>query len=134
MRLDIPAAGLGGFFDEMFGKPAATTAPATAPTVATAAIPAAKPTIAEQFVNLLPGIAQTVLSVKQQNQLNKINVARAQAGQAPLDIAQYQEASAPVIKVQGGVDSGTSGRLAWGIGGGLLLLGLILTNRSKGAK
>lgn len=131
MRLDQQA--MNGFFDEMFGTQAATpgqqsgtTAPAPVKT------PSVLETLTSTVNSVLPGLAQTVLAVKQQNQLNKINVARAQAGQAPLDIAQYQEASAPVIKVQGGVDSGTSSRLAWGIGGGLLLLGLILTNRSKG--
>lgn len=131
MRLEPQA--LNGFFEDMFGtqaatpgQPAATTAPAPVKT------PSVLETLTSTVNSVLPGLAQTVLAVKQQNQLNKINVARAQAGQAPLDIAQYQEASAPVIKVQGGVDSGTSSRLAWGIGGGLLLLGLILTNRSKG--
>lgn len=133
MRLEPTA--LNGFFDDLFGKPAAAPAPAP---VATSPAPVKTPSVLETLTstvqNVLPGLAQTVLAVKQQNQLNKINVARANAGLPPLDIAQYQEASAPVIKVQGGVDSGTSSRLAWGIGGGLLLLGLILTNRSKAAK
>ena len=60
-----------------------------------------------------------------------INDAKNQSGLEPLDIAKYQEASAPVIKVQGGVDSGTSGRLMWGVVGGLGLLGLLLANRQN---
>lgn len=131
MRLEPQA--LEGFFDDMFGTPAATPAAPAATSPAPVKTPSVLETLTSTVQNVLPGLAQTVLAVKQQNQLNKINVARANAGMPPLDIAQYQEASAPVIKVQGGVDSGTSSRLAWGIGGGLLLLGLILTNR-KGAK
>lgn len=131
MRLEPQA--LEGFFADMFGTPAATPAAPAATSPAPVKTPSVLETLTSTVQNVLPGLAQTVLAVKQQNQLNKINVARANAGMPPLDIAQYQEASAPVIKVQGGVDSGTSSRLAWGIGGGLLLLGLILTNR-KGAK
>lgn len=87
---------------------------------------------ASTFQTILPGLTSTLLAAKQTRDLQKLNLARAKAGLPPLDIAAYQEASAPVIKVQGGVDSGTSSRLAWGIGGGLLLLGLIMANNRKG--
>jgi hypothetical protein len=88
-------------------------------------------TLSNTLQTVLPGVATTVLAAKQTRDLQKINIARAQSGLEPLDIAKYQEASAPVIKVQGGVDSGTSGRLMWGVVGGLGLLGLLLANRQN---
>lgn len=101
---------------------------------------AAKPswlqTLSTTAQQVLPGLATTVLGIKQQQALNKINIARAQTGQAPLDIAQYQEASAPVIKVQGGVDSGTSSKMMYAglaLGGALALAALLKNKGSKNA-
>lgn len=38
----------------------------------------------------IPGLATTYLSIKQQGELNKINLARANAGQPPIDAQEYQ--------------------------------------------
>lgn len=68
--------------------------------------------------------APAVLAAKQQKDLQKLNVLRAAQGLPPLDTAAYAEASAPVVKVQGGMDASTR-KMMWGLGlGGLCIFGL----------
>jgi len=86
----------------------------------------------QQLTPSLVTVANTAIAIKSQDKLAKLNVQRAAAGQAPIDIATYNEANAPVIKIQGGVDSGTSNKLMYGgiaVGVGLVLL---LALRKKG--
>lgn len=84
----------------------------------------------QQSIPALTTLANTALSIKSQKALNKLNVARASAGQPPIDIATYNEANAPVIKIKGGVDSGTSNNLM--IGGGLVAVALLFIALKKG--
>lgn len=118
----VPIVGIGGAVRQP------TTALSNPPTAAV------KPsnwleTLSNTAQQVLPGIAATVLSIRQQKALNKLNVQRAAAGQPPIDIADYNEASAPVIKIKGGVDSGTSKNLL--IGGGLVAAALLFIAMKK---
>lgn len=81
--------------------------------------------LATNLTNVVKQAAPVVLAAKQQRDLQKLNVARAKAGQAPLDVAQYAEASAPVVRVQGGVDRDTRKTMLIGGGLALLVVGLI---------
>lgn len=75
------------------------------------------------LTDVIKQAAPAVLAAKQQKDLQKLNVLRAAQGLPPLDTAAYAEASAPVVKVQGGMDAGTR-KMMWGLGlGGLCLLG-----------
>lgn len=120
----------------LLARPTTTAAP-----VVTAPTPVAGKsflqTIGDGIKQLTPSlvtVANTAIAIKSQDKLAKLNVQRAAAGQAPIDIATYNEANAPVIKIQGGVDSGTSNKLMYGgiaVGVGLVLL-LAMRNRNKG--
>ena len=88
----------------------------------------------QQLTPSLITVANTAIAIKSQDKLAKLNVQRAAAGQAPIDIATYNEANAPVIKIQGGVDSGTSNKLMYGgiaVGVGLVLL-LAMRKKNQG--
>lgn len=138
MRLNLPDnQHLHGFDINAFltSLPAVTPKPVqTAVALSNPPTAAVKPsnwleTLSNTAQQVLPGIAATVLSIRQQKALNKLNVQRAAAGQPPIDIADYNEASAPVIKIKGGVDSGTSKNLL--IGGGLVAAALLFIAMKK---
>lgn len=84
--------------------------------------------VATGVTSVVKQAVPVLLAAKQQKDLQKLNVARASQGLPPLDIAAYAEASAPVVKLLGGVDSGTRKWILWGgifaalvIGGGVYL-------------
>ncbi|MDI1303022.1 MAG: hypothetical protein PSX71_14045 [bacterium] len=89
--------------------------------------------IASGITDIVKQAAPVVLAAKQQKDLQKLNVARASQGLPPLDTAAYAEASAPVVKVQGGADAGTR-KIIWGFGLGTLVLigtGIYFATRKK---
>lgn len=92
--------------------------------VPSSAATATQPAATMKLVDMLSQAANVFLSAKQQKDLQKLNLERARQGLPPLDTAAYAEASAPVMKVQGGVDAGTR-KIIWSVGLGTLgLLGL----------
>lgn len=112
---------------------APVAAPAPAPAVTPEQTPAPQgKSWGDLAKEILPGVAATITAARAQRQIEKINAKRLEAGQPPLtteEIAQYNEAIAPVVKVQGGVDSGTTNRLVWGgvaVVGGLLLIKAVM--------
>lgn len=81
----------------------------------------------QQAIPSIVTLANTAIAIKAQDKLAKLNVQRAASGQAPIDIATYNEANAPVVKIQGGVDSGTSKGLMYGglaVGAALLIMAM----------
>lgn len=81
----------------------------------------------QQAIPSIVTLANTAIAIKAQDKLAKLNVQRAASGQAPIDIATYNEANAPVVKIQGGVDSGTSKGLMYGglaIGAAVLIMAM----------
>lgn len=84
----------------------------------------------QQAIPSIVTLANTAIAIKAQDKLAKLNVQRAASGQAPIDIATYNEANAPVVKIQGGVDSGTSKNLMYGgIAVGLAVLFVAMRKR-----
>lgn len=75
--------------------------------------------VASGVTDIVKQAAPVVLAAQQQRALQKINVARASQGLPAMDVSKYAEASAPVVKVQGGMDSSTR-TLMWGLGLGTL--------------
>lgn len=72
----------------------------------------------QQILNALPGLGTTYLSIKQQGQLNKINLQRANLGQPAIEAQDYQAG------VQVGVSRSTQNTVlivAAGIIGAVLL-------------
>lgn len=107
-------------------KPAAPTVTAPTP-VATKTFMQTLTDGIQQAIPSLVNVANTAIAVKAQDKLAKLNVQRAAAGQPPIDIATYNEQNAPVIKIQGGVDSGTSKGLMYGgiaVGAALLMIAM----------
>lgn len=161
MRLDIPNQQLNGFdLDTLLNKtsgfltnltgkatqpvginpsapPILLQKPQAAPVI-TAPTPVATKTFmqtltdgVQQAIPSVITLANTAIAIKAQDKLAKLNVQRAAAGQPPISTTEYNEANAPVIKIQGGVDTGTSKNLMYGgiaVGGVLLFLAL----RKKG--
>lgn len=127
-------------------KPTAATiaAPVLATTAyqAPQAVPVAAPakesifdkltTIAQQAA---PVVLSSVAAARNQKRIDKIQEQRLAAGKEPLtaeEIDRYMDATAPVVKVKGGLDTNTNKYL---IVGGLGLVGLLLVMRNKqGAK
>ena len=124
---------------------AAVAAPVAAaiaitPTPATAALTVPNPTKQESALDKLlataqqvvPTIVSTVAAARNQKRIDKIQEQRLAAGKEPLtaeEIDRYMDATAPVVKVKGGVDNNTSKYL---VVGGLGLVGLlVMMNRNK---
>ena len=127
-------------------KPSAAPAPTAiaAPVVVAAPVVAApapapvfKPSIWEQLgttvQQALPVVLSSVAAAKNQKRIDKIQEQRLSAGKEPLtpdEIDRYMDATAPVVKVKGGVDNNTSKYLAIG---GVAVVGLLFVmNRNKG--
>lgn len=92
-----------------------------------------QPSIGMKLMDMLSQGANVLLSAKQQKDLNKLNLERAKQGLPPIDTAAYAEASAPVMKVQGGVDANTR-KMMWAMGLGVLAIGgfgVYMATRSK---
>lgn len=95
------------------------------------------PSIWEQFGTTiqqsLPVVLSSVAAAKNQKRIDKIQEQRLAAGKEPLtpdEIDRYMDATAPVVKVKGGVDNNTSKYLAVG---GIAAVGLlVMMNRNKG--
>lgn len=119
------------------------TAPQAAvvtPTPATAALTVPNPTKQESALDKLlataqqvvPTIVSTVAAARNQKRIDKIQEQRLAAGKEPLtaeEIDRYMDATAPVVKVKGGVDNNTSKYL---VVGGLGLVGLlVMMNQNK---
>lgn len=129
-------------------KPSAAPAPTAiaAPVVVAAPVVAApvpapvfKPSIWEQLgttvQQALPVVLSSVAAAKNQKRIDKFedNFMKAQ-GRAPTpdEIDRYMDATAPTIKVKGGVDNNTSKYLA--IGGVAVVGLLVMMNRNKGQR
>lgn len=82
--------------------------------------------IATGLTDVVKQATPVVLAAKQQKDLQKLNVERAKQGLAPLDTAAYAEASAPVMKIQGGLDAGNRKLLLWGGLAAVTVLGFAL--------
>lgn len=86
--------------------------------------------IGDVFTQAAPVVIATVAAAKNQKRIDKIQEQRLAAGQAPLtteEIGRYMDATAPVTKFQGGVDSGTSKGLMYGglaIGAAVLIMAM----------
>jgi hypothetical protein len=115
---------------------------AIAPTPATAALSVPNPTKQESALDKLlataqqvvPTIVSTVAAARNQKRIDKIQEQRLAAGKEPLtaeEIDRYMDATAPVVKVKGGVDNNTSKAMMYG--GAALGLGVLymMMNRNK---
>lgn len=157
MRLDIQPQELQGFDLNSFftdlksiGKPKTAVSTSSSnmppvllakpntPSVTAPATPVGSKTFMQTLTNsiqqAMPSIvtvANTAIAIKAQEKLAKLNVQRAAAGEPPIDIATYNEQNAPVIKIQGGVDAGTSKNLMYvGLAIGAVSLVLAMRNRN----
>lgn len=121
--------------------PSAAPAPVAiaAPAVVAAPAPVFKPSIWETIgttvQQALPVVLSSVAAAKNQKRIDKLQEQRLAAGKEPLttdEIDRYMDATAPVVKVKGGVDNNTSKYL---VIGGLGLVGLlVMMNRNKGQR
>ncbi len=69
------------------------------------------------------------MSLYQQIELQKTNLARAQQGLPPLTASQYG-ATVPTATVNVGLSSGTKAAL-WLVGGGVVLIGIAVISRKR---
>lgn len=78
-----------------------------------------------------PSVLATVTAAKNQKRIDKIQQQRLEAGKELLtaeEIDKYMDATAPVVKVKGGIDNNTNKYLLMG---GLGIAGLFLVMRNK---
>lgn len=114
-------------------------AKAKKPVVQPIAAPVFKPSIWEQLATtaqqIIPVVVAGVAASKNQKRIDKIQEQRLATGKELLsaeEIDRYMDATAPVVKVKGGVDNNTSKYLAIG---GIGIVGLlVLMNRNKGQR
>ena len=79
----------------------------------------------------LPVVLSSVAAAKNQKRIDKIQEQRLAAGKEPLsaeEIDRYMDATAPVVKVKGGVDTNTNKTLLFG---GVAVAGLLVFMATK---
>lgn len=125
-------------------KPSVAAAPVAiaAPVVVAAPAPVFKPSIWEQIgttvQQALPVVLSSVAAAKNQKRIDKLQEQRMAAGKEPLtaeEIDRYMDATAPVVKVKGGVDNNTSKYLflgALGLGGLILFVNRPKPSQNRG--